>query len=57
MTADDFEVHESGTFKVLGDKDLELIRLRSALRQIINMDSCLLADAKELAKQALEVEL
>ena len=50
MTLEDFEVHESGTFKVLDDKDLTIAKLRAALDEIIEMDSCLLADAQAIAK-------
>jgi hypothetical protein len=35
---EDFEVHKSGTFKTLDEKDMEIQRLRSILRQIAGLD-------------------
>ena len=53
MTNDDFEVDPTGTGKALVDSELEVARLRWALHQIVDIDSCLLADAQEIAKEAL----
>lgn len=51
---DDFEVSPSGTHKVLDETTLSMIRYRSALQLILEMDSCLLADAQEIARSALD---
>ena len=39
--AEDFEVHESGTFKALDEKDMEIQRLREALDEIANSKFCM----------------
>ena len=54
MTDNDFEVCETGTHEAICEMGLELCHLRNALREIINMESCLLADAKVIAEEALQ---
>ena len=38
----------------LDEKDVEIANLRTALHLIVNAESCLLADAQAIAKNALE---
>ena len=54
MTREDFEVNETGTFSTLCDKDIVIEELKEGLRYIVNMDSCLLAHAREVAQNLLE---
>lgn len=49
----DFEVHETGTQRTLDAKDMRIAALRQALWDIFGQESCLLADAKETAAEAI----
>lgn len=44
----------SGKFRVLTETDAKLARAAQALQQIVDMESCLLAHAQQIARQALE---
>ena len=42
-----------GALKTIIDFELEIARLRWVLHRIVSLESCLLADAQEIAKEAL----
>lgn len=44
----------SGRYAQLTEQEIQRMRYREALQDILKMDSCLLADAKERARAALE---
>lgn len=50
---ENFTVCQTDRFRALTQADLRAQGLADALRRILNMKSCLLADAQEIAKEAL----
>jgi hypothetical protein len=53
MSDSDFEVHEIGAGQAIASLGYEVAELKKALRKIVDMESCLLADAKHIAAEAL----
>ena len=51
--SDDFELHEIGAGRAIASLGFEVVELKKALRKIVDMESCLLADAQAIAAEAL----